>query len=100
MDVSNHALASIKNLSKCFEHQRVLSNINLSLHQSQLVSILGPNGAGKTTLINTILGRISIDSGDISVFGNMPGSMSAKRQTGAMLQVSGLPDMSTLKAYI
>ncbi len=94
------AIASIQSVCKSFDDKQVLSNINLNLHQAEVLSVLGPNGAGKTTLINTMLGRLSLDSGEISLFGHPPGSMLVRRQSGAMLQVAGLPDMSTVKEHI
>jgi len=100
MDTAHHTIASIKQVCKSFDDKQVLSDISLELNQAEVLSVLGPNGAGKTTLINTMLGRLSLDSGEISLFGHPPGSMLVKRQTGAMLQVSGLPDMSTIKEHI
>ena len=96
----NNQIASICKLGKKFDDKAVLSNINFCLNQGEVLTILGPNGAGKTTLINTLLGRLSLTSGEVSIFGQPPGAMAVKRQTGAMLQVSGLPDMSTIKEHI
>jgi len=100
MSQTEQTIASIRNLNKSFADNKVLTDINLELNQSEVLSILGPNGAGKTTLINTLLGRLSMDSGEVSLFGYQPGSLAVKRQTGAMLQVSSLPDMSTVKEHI
>jgi ABC-2 type transport system ATP-binding protein len=100
MTQKTQTVATISNVGKSFGDKQVLSGINMQLHQSEILSVLGPNGAGKTTLINTMLGRLSLDAGEISLFGHSPGSMLVKRQTGAMLQVAGLPDMSTVKEHI
>lgn len=100
MTLNNQIIASIRDVNKSFDDRQVLSSIDLDLQQAEILAILGPNGAGKTTLINTMLGRLSLDSGEISLFGHPPGSMVVKRKTGAMLQVSGLPDMSTIKEHI
>lgn len=100
MTQKTQTVAAINNVGKSFGDKQVLSGINMQLHQSEILSVLGPNGAGKTTLINTMLGRLSLDAGEISLFGHPPGSMLVKRQTGAMLQVAGLPDMSTVKEHI
>ena len=99
-DPHNKQIASINNVGKTFDNKAVLSDIDLQLHQGEVLTILGPNGAGKTTLINMLLGRLSLTHGEISIFGHPPGSMAVKRQTGAMLQVSGLPEMSTIKEHI
>ncbi|NQY36201.1 MAG: ABC transporter ATP-binding protein [Alteromonadaceae bacterium] len=93
-------IASIRQVCKSFDEKPALTNVDLDLYQAEVLAILGPNGAGKTTLINTMLGRLSPTSGEISLFGHPAGSMQVKRQTGAMLQVSGLPDMSTIKEHI
>lgn len=101
MNAFNHqTIAEIKNVCKSFDNKNVLSSIDITLHQGEVLAILGANGAGKTTLINTMLGKLSLTAGEITLFGQLPGSMVAKRQTGAMLQVSGLPEMSTIKEHI
>lgn len=96
----NEPIATIRNVAKSFEGKQVLRNINFDLFEGEILSVLGANGAGKTTLISTMLGRLSLDVGDISLFGFSPGAIEVKRQYGAMLQVSGLPDMSTIKEHI
>ena len=101
MDNNNRQLiASIRQVGKTFDSKSALTNVDLDLYQAEVLAILGPNGAGKTTLINTMLGRLSPTTGEISIFGHPAGSMQVKRQTGAMLQVAGLPEMSTIKEHI
>ena len=97
---SRQCIGKITQVCKSFNDKQVLSNIDLALYQGEVLAVLGPNGAGKTTLINTMLGKISLSKGEISLFGHEPGSMPVKRQIGAMLQVAGLPDMSTIKEHI
>ncbi len=93
-------IASIKNISKKFAEKDALVDVSLDIYPGEILSILGPNGAGKTTLINIMLGRLSAFGGEIEILGLQPGSIELKRQCGAMLQVSGLPDMSTVKEHI
>ena len=45
--------------------KQVLSELNLELHQGEIVTVIGPNGAGKSTLVKTILGLISPDKGGV-----------------------------------
>lgn len=94
------AIAEVQNLSYSYGDFKALNDVSLTLKPGEILSILGPNGAGKTTLINTILGRKKNYKGQVSVFGNSPGALAAKRQTGAMLQVSGLPDMIKVSEHI
>ena len=93
-------IASAYGLTKSFVGKKALENIDLEIKSGQVLAVLGANGAGKTTLINILLGRLSADSGDVSVFGVKAGSLQAKRQAGAMLQVANLPETLKIKEHI
>jgi len=49
-----------------------VSNVNLEIPEGSLVAIVGPSGAGKTTLVDTILGILKPDSGEILISGLSP----------------------------
>jgi ABC-2 type transport system ATP-binding protein len=67
---SQNPILSIKNLSKVFENGFcALKNINLEIHEGEILALLGPNGAGKTTLISVICGIQNISSGKVKVAG-------------------------------
>lgn len=51
---------------------KVLNDINLSIHQGEHIAILGKNGAGKSTLIKILCGIIGHDSGEIDILGYNP----------------------------
>ena len=56
----------ISNLSLTFEEKnKVLSNINFHINDSEIGCILGPSGCGKTSLLRAIAGFESISSGTI-----------------------------------
>lgn len=95
-----NVIASVYGLTKSFADKKALDNIDLEIKSGQVFAILGANGAGKTTLINILLGRLEADSGDVSVFGVKAGSLHAKRQAGAMLQVANLPETLKIKEHI
>ena len=44
---------------------RAVDHVNLSIFESEFVTIVGPSGAGKTTLLNLIGGLDSVDEGEI-----------------------------------
>ncbi len=46
-----------------------LDDINLSIAQSEFITLLGPSGCGKTTLLKIIAGFETLDSGDILLDG-------------------------------
>lgn len=93
-------IANLTGVCKNYGATVALEQIDLQIQPGQVLGILGPNGAGKTTLINLLLGRLSLSSGEVSVFGEKPGSMRAKWQIGAMLQVANLPDNLKVKEHI
>lgn len=55
------------NLGKSFNKRRVVKDVSLEVHSSQIIGILGPNGAGKTTTFYMITGLIYPDYGTIHI---------------------------------
>lgn len=49
-------LLSVKKLTKNFDGLCANSNINMEIHEGELIGLIGPNGAGKTTLFNMLTG--------------------------------------------
>ena len=49
--------------------KKVIIDLNLEIHQGEIVGYIGENGAGKSTTIKMILGIIPADSGEVTVFG-------------------------------
>ncbi|MBE7412408.1 MAG: ABC transporter ATP-binding protein [Leptospiraceae bacterium] len=46
----------IKNLSKTFNGNKVISDFSLAIEENRITALVGPNGSGKTTLLKCILG--------------------------------------------
>jgi ATP-binding cassette, subfamily F, member 3 len=61
---------NIQNLFMSFGTQEIFRDITVSLNDNDKVGITGVNGAGKSTLFNLILGKISPDSGKITIKNN------------------------------
>jgi polar amino acid transport system ATP-binding protein len=53
----------VKNLNKHFGELHALKNINLTVHDGEIVSLIGPSGSGKSTLCRCIHGLETPDSG-------------------------------------
>lgn len=62
----------LEQTSKCYGDLFALENINLNLHEGEILGLLGHNGAGKTTTMKLILGVIAPSSGNIRLFGESP----------------------------
>ncbi|HMV43332.1 MAG TPA: ABC transporter ATP-binding protein [Leptospiraceae bacterium] len=49
-------MIKISNLSKSFNKNKVIHNLNLEIKEGLITALVGPNGSGKTTLLKCILG--------------------------------------------
>lgn len=59
------ALIEAKNLSHTFGDKVLYTNASFELFKGEHMGIVGQNGTGKTTLLNTIIGKIIPDDGEI-----------------------------------
>lgn len=75
------ALIEAHDLHFAYGKVQALRGIDLSIGRGEVAAILGPNGAGKTTFVETLMGSIRPDEGDIRVFGKQPTDFSAREWT-------------------
>lgn len=59
----------LKNISKRFNANQALSDINLAINNNEFFGIIGPDGAGKTTLIRIITTLLLPDNGEVFING-------------------------------
>jgi ABC-type multidrug transport system fused ATPase/permease subunit len=64
-----YSSVEIKDVSFAYpgSSEKVLCGVTLEIMPGEIIAIVGPSGAGKTTLIDTILGLISPDSGEVLI---------------------------------
>ncbi|RVE44049.1 hypothetical protein evm_011286 [Chilo suppressalis] len=55
------------------DYKPVLAHLNMTVERGIIYGLLGPSGCGKTTLLSCIVGRRSLDSGNVWVLGGRPG---------------------------
>lgn len=55
----------VRGISKAFNEHVVLDNIDLDIQSGEIIGIIGASGAGKTTFLNTLIGFLRPDKGDI-----------------------------------
>jgi ABC-2 type transport system ATP-binding protein len=67
--MSKTPVIEINDVSKSFKDVKAVSNLSLTISESEYVALLGPNGAGKTTLIEMIEGIQKPDTGTIRILG-------------------------------
>ncbi len=62
-------LVVLENVNKHFGDLHVLKEINLVIHEGEVVVVIGPSGSGKSTLCRAINRLETIESGTISIDG-------------------------------
>lgn len=68
---NQHALIELKNISKSYDDELVVKNVNLTIYRNEFLTLLGPSGCGKTTILRMIAGFIKPDEGDIIINGKV-----------------------------
>ncbi len=66
---TNSLPLNVKSVSKSYGTKRVLNNVSLEIKKGEMFGLIGLNGVGKTTLIKIILGLLSQDNGEATIFG-------------------------------
>lgn len=75
-------IIEVSNVTKVLGGHAVLSDINFQVPKGSIYGILGPNGSGKTTLLRILLGLIMPDTGEVTVLGQNPLSMTREVKNG------------------
>ncbi|MEW6287604.1 MAG: ATP-binding cassette domain-containing protein, partial [Chloroflexota bacterium] len=66
-------ILDVSHLTVRYNGRAALEDVTFHLHVGERVAIVGPNGAGKSTLIKAVAGVLPPTSGEVKVFGSMPG---------------------------
>ncbi len=83
-------LLAFRDVGKAWRGRRVLTNINLEIHQGQSTALLGINGAGKSTLLRLASDWLAPDSGQVLI-NDLPVRDPKARQAMAYLPEHFLP---------
>ena len=62
-------IIELKNITKAFDGEPVLQNVNLDIYDNEFITLLGPSGCGKTTMLQLIGGFETPDEGDVLFLG-------------------------------
>ena len=61
---------SVKGLRKCFGELEVLKDMNVEVHEGEVVCLIGPSGSGKSTFLRCLNKLEEANGGEIIVDGN------------------------------
>ncbi|WP_300382921.1 spermidine/putrescine ABC transporter ATP-binding protein [Clostridium sp.] len=92
-------IIELKGISKAFENNCVLDNLNVSIRRNEFLTLLGPSGCGKTTTLRIIAGFEEADKGEILFNGNNISKLPPyKRQVNTVFQKYALfPHMNVFE---
>lgn len=73
------ALIDLLNISKHYEAQKILTDVNFHVDEGERIVIIGKNGSGKSTLMKIVNGSLEQDSGERIIRQNLEVKMLAQR---------------------
>ena len=71
------ALIEFRGVKKSFGPKQVYRDLNLDIHEREVITIIGGSGQGKSVMLKMLIGLLHVDDGEISFDGT---------------RVSGLPE--------
>jgi ABC-2 type transport system ATP-binding protein len=85
----------VSGLRKSYRDHEVLSGIDLTIDEGEVVALIGPNGAGKTTVVQILSTLVRPDAGEVRIAGHdvardADGVRGAIRLTGQYAAVDGV----------
>jgi len=86
-------LASLTNINKFYNGKQVLSNVSLTIDETDKIGLVGNNGCGKSTLLKILTGSVEPDR-----FTEKDGIISLAQKTtiGYLEQMGGLNSENTV----
>lgn len=105
VDFSNsEKVVEFEDVSLGYGSRIVLSGVNLSIHQGQLIALIGGSGSGKSTILRGVTGQIRPKTGVVKLFSQVSNVISTKelselrKKMGVLFQQGALfTDLNTFE---
>ena len=76
---------NISNINKSFGSTHVIKDVSLDIKSESFTVLVGPSGCGKSTMLRMIAGLEEINSGTISIDGQVVNDLPPKERNIAMV---------------
>ena len=96
------SMLSLQNVTKAFDGQVVLNDLNLEISTGKITSVIGPSGEGKSVLLKHMIGLLKPDSGEVIADGEVISKMRGsnlnriREKFGMLFQNAALFDSMTV----
>ena len=98
--VKNKVLLKVENVSICVSNNQVLlENLNLELHESEMIALVGSSGSGKTSFFKTLLKEYPY-TGKIEICGHSLSKMKTKSLFSSLGIVFQDPSLQFVSAKV
>ena len=106
--MKENSIIEVKNLTKRFDKQEVLRDVNMICGYGTITGIIGRNGSGKTVLLKCICGFLQPQEGEIFICGKKNTDfLKEKHKLGAIIEepaflgnYSGLKNLELLYSIL
>ena len=78
VDSVGDVAVSCSGLSKSFDDERVVGDLDLDIAEGSIVGLIGPSGCGKTTTVRLLVGLLEPTTGTATVWGTPATALSAR----------------------
>jgi ABC-type multidrug transport system ATPase subunit len=92
-------MLEVVNLSKSYNKNLVVKNVNFKVEKGEIAVLAGPNGAGKSTIIKSVAGLLRYE-GAIKVCGKENKSVEGKRELGYIPEMPAMFPLLTISEHI
>lgn len=79
------ATVNMISVSKYYENQMILNQIDLSIEKGEFVAVVGPSGSGKSTLLRLVAGLETVSQGSILINDQCVNTIPAPQRNMAMV---------------
>lgn len=99
-------MIELKNVTKYYGRERVLSNVSLSVPEGTQLGLIGPGGSGKSLIVKILCGLVLPDEGEVFVNGINVNRLSNiemveyRKSVGMLFQNYALFDFMTVEENI
>lgn len=84
----------LKSVTAGYRGKAAITNVDLSIHQGEMVGLVGPSGSGKTTILRTLTGQTDVYAGRVRLLGRSIRPGRPSRGVGYVPQLSSIePDL-------